>query len=221
MSSSPRCGSSPIAASNGRSTGDERLRPEPGPRGDGVSAALRLSSRIGGVRRMHVDRSVCSRWNVPRNVSGMTLMGAADVAMWLAIMMLRASKSSGLPRTGAAFLKSARNEDMRAAPRLKREASMSAPRSAWRSAARCPPRADLREDRARRNHVAGVARPIRRRSHDQGKLPLPGDPVRAERVEFSDTCHCSMWPQGARAAFATFAGVPAGSSVHEGPHNPR
>ena len=46
-------------------------------------------------------------------VSGMTLMGAADVAMWLAIMTLRGSAEHWVTSDmKTAFLKSAREEDI-------------------------------------------------------------------------------------------------------------
>ena len=52
-------------------------------------------------------------------VSGMTLMGAADVAMWLAIMTLRGVDERWVTSDmKTAFLKSARNEDFRCVARV-------------------------------------------------------------------------------------------------------
>ena len=52
-------------------------------------------------------------------VSGMTLMGAADVAMWLAIMTLRGVEERWVTSDmKTAFLKSARNEDIGCSARV-------------------------------------------------------------------------------------------------------
>ena len=52
-------------------------------------------------------------------VSGMTLMGAADVAMWLAIMTLRGVEEQWVTSDmKTAFLKSARNEDISCSARV-------------------------------------------------------------------------------------------------------
>ena len=52
-------------------------------------------------------------------VSGMTLMGAADVAMWLAIMTLRGVDERWVTSDmKTAFLKSARSEDIRCVARV-------------------------------------------------------------------------------------------------------
>ena len=52
-------------------------------------------------------------------VSGMTLMGAADVAMWLAIMTLRGVDERWVTSDmKTAFLRSARNEDIWCAARV-------------------------------------------------------------------------------------------------------
>jgi acyl-coenzyme A thioesterase PaaI-like protein len=52
-------------------------------------------------------------------VSGMTLMGAADVAMWLAIMTLRGVAEHWVTSDmKTAFLKSARNEDISCTARV-------------------------------------------------------------------------------------------------------
>ena len=52
-------------------------------------------------------------------VSGMTLMGAADVAMWLAIMTLRGVDDRWVTSDmKTAFLKSARSEDIRCVARV-------------------------------------------------------------------------------------------------------
>jgi len=54
-------------------------------------------------------------------VSGMTLMGAADVAMWLAIMTLRGVEEHWVTSDmKTAFLKSARNEDIACSARVLR-----------------------------------------------------------------------------------------------------
>src|SRR4030095_2619563 len=52
-------------------------------------------------------------------VSGMTLVGAADVAMWLAVMTLRGTSESWVTSDmKAAFLRKARSEDLECVARI-------------------------------------------------------------------------------------------------------